>query len=110
MTSRERYGRSAPRYRIRVPVEYENHATMGRGTIADVSTSGVRISTHNAGPPLSIGSDLRLRFSFFAGSFETPFGASVVRHTHDGFAVQFSRLDSTRHELLRQALPVPDNE
>ena len=99
--------RAARRYLIRVPVEYENHVTMGRGTIADISTSGVRISTRNAGPPLSIGSDLRLRFSFFAGSFETSFGAKVVRHTRDGFAVQFGSLDPTQRELLRQALPVP---
>ena len=100
--------RRATRYLIRVPVEYEHYAATGWGTTADVSTSGARITIRDAGRPASIGGDLRLRFSFFAGSFERPLGAKVVRHTHDGFAVRFGPLDPTQRELLRQALPVPD--
>ena len=106
MTSRERYGRSAPRYLIRVPVEYQHHAGTGRGTTSDLSTSGVRIATRDTGSPPSIGSDLTLRFSFFARSSDTSFGANVARHTRDGFAVKFGSLDPNQRELLRQALPV----
>ena len=100
--------RRAPRYLICVPVEYEYDASMGRGTTSNVSTSGVLIAMNEAVEPLSIGADLTMRFSFFAGSFGTQFGANVVRHTRDGFAAQFGPLDPTQHELLRQALPVPE--
>lgn len=101
--------RIAPRFEIRVPVEYQYDAATGRGTTANVSTSGVRIAMTARSPQLSVGSGLTLRFSFFAGSFDTPFAANVVRHTDDGFAVQFDTLDGQQRNLLRQALPVRDD-
>ncbi len=97
--------RIAPRYRIRVPVEYEQAAATGRGTTWDVSTSGVHVAMSHASPSLLIGSEVKLRFSFFMGSFAVAFPANVVRHTPDGFAVQFDRLGPTHRDLLRQALP-----
>ena len=108
-------GERALRFRIRAPVEfefriharveYEEGVVTGSGTTANVSISGVRVATRK---PLSlaIGSGLTLRFSFFAGSFDTQFPAFVVRHTPDGFAAQFDLLDDGRLDLLRQALPV----
>ena len=78
---------------------------MGRGTTWDVSTSGVHVVMRRASSPLSIGGEVRLRFSFFVGSFDVAFPANVVRHTPEGFAVQFERLGTTHRDLLRQALP-----
>ncbi len=102
--------RTAPRYEIRVPVECQFEAGTATGTTANVSTSGVRIALAlaSASTRLSVGSGLTMRFSFFVGSFDTPFGASVVRHTDDGFAVQFNALDGRQRDLLRRALPAPD--
>ncbi len=97
--------RRAPRYKIRVPVECHFESGTASGTTANVSTSGVRIASSTR---RSVGSGLTMRFSFFAGSFGTPFGASVVRHTEDGFAVHFNALDGRQRDLLRRALPVPD--
>ncbi len=102
--------RSAPRYRIRVPVEYQQASATGRGTTWDVSISGVHVAMSYASPPLSIGSDLKLRFSFFAGSFDVAFPANVVRHTAEGFAVQFDPLGSAHRDLLRQALPIANGD
>ncbi len=99
--------RVAPRYRIRVPVEYEQASAMGRGTTWDVSSSGVHVRSY-AAPALSIGGEVKLRFSFFVGSFDLAFPANVVRHTPEGFTVRFDRLESAHRDLLRQALPVAD--
>ena len=100
----------APRYEIRVPVEcrFRFKSEIAAGTTTNISTSGVRIALGSGSARQSVGSGLTMRFSFFAGSFETLFGASVVRHTNDGFAVRFSALDGRQRELLRQALPVSD--
>ena len=98
--------RIAARYRIRVPVEYEQASATGGGTTWDVSVSGVHVAMNHAAPPVSIGSEVKLRFSFFAGSFDVEFPANVVRHTAEGFAVQFDPLGCAHRDLLRQALPV----
>jgi len=89
------------RFSIRVPVEYEEASATW-----DVSTSGVHVALSYAAPPLSIGTGVRMRFSFFAGSFDLSFAGSVVRHTDEGFAVEFEPLDAAHRDLLRQALPV----
>ena len=102
--------RIAPRYRIRVPVEYEQASATGRGTTWDVSISGVHVAMRRASPALSIGSEVKLRFSFFAGSFDVAFPANVVRHTAEGFAVQFDPLGNAHRDMLRQALPVENGD
>ena len=94
--------RIAPRYRIQVPVEYEQASATGSGTTWDISTSGAHVASH-ASP--SLGSEMTLRFSFFVGSFDVAFPANVVRHTPDGFAVQFDQLSRPHRDVLRQALP-----
>ena len=97
--------RAAPRLRIQAPMEYARDAETGRGLTMDVSLTGVRIEGASLAVPIE--TELRLRFSFFLGSFETPFQGEVVRHTTDGFAVQFGSLDATHLEILRTAL-LPD--
>ena len=67
-----------------------------------LSLSGVRIEQASVAVPIE--TQLRLRFSFFLGSFETLFRGKVVRHTADGFAVQFGSLDAAQLEILRTAL------
>jgi hypothetical protein len=84
-------------------LEYEDGSMAGRGFTKNVSLSGVLIEQASSLAP--IGASLRLRFSFFLGSFETQFRSKVVRHAEDGFAVQFASLDGAELEILRKALP-----
>ncbi len=92
----------APRFSVCVPMEYEDHAVTGRGFTENVSLSGVLIE--QASSPAPIGANLRLRFSFFLGSFGTPFKGKVVRRVEEGFAIQFASLDEAEIEVLRRAL------
>ena len=94
--------RAATRLRIQAPVEYGQDAEAGRAFTKDVSLSGVRIEQASLAMPIE--TELRLRFSFFLSSFETLFRGKVVRHTTDGFAVQFGSLDVAQLEILRTAL------
>ena len=96
--------RTARRYDIRVPVEYEHDDdAQGSGTTWNLSVSGVRIE--NTSKTIGVGNRVAMRFSFFAGSFATSFPGSVVRHTSAGFAVQFDVLGADQIRLLDQALP-----
>ncbi len=83
-------------------MEYGQDAETGRGFTKDVSLSGVLIERASVEVPID--TELRLRFSFFLGSFETRFQGEVVRNTTDGFAVQFGSLDAAQLEILRTAL------
>ncbi len=83
-------------------MEYGQDAETGRGLTKDVSLSGVRIEQVSLAVPIE--TELRLRFSFFLGSYATLFPGKVVRHTTDGFAVQFGSLDVAQLETLRTAL------
>ena len=93
--------RPAPRIRVQAPTEYENSHT-GSGLTENVSLSGVLIE--RASVSIAIQTEIRLRFSFFMGSFGTEFRGTVVRHTEDGFAVQFSEMNEAQLEVL-QMLP-----
>ncbi len=95
--------RRASRFNVCVPMEYVDHTVAGRGFTENVSLSGVLIEQPSS--PAPIGENLLLRFSFFLGSFNTPFGGKVVRHTQEGFAIQFASLDEAELEILRRALP-----
>ncbi len=95
--------RQTPRFSICVPMEYEDHSVAGRGFTENVSLSGVLIEQPSS--PAPIGENLLLRFSFFLGSFGTPFSGKVVRHAEDGFAIQFASLEEAELEILRKALP-----
>jgi hypothetical protein len=101
----QREKRIALRHPICVPVEYEQDSTAGSGTTCDISSSGVHVAMSHTSTPLSIGDGVKLRFSFFVGSFDVAFPANVVRHTSEGFAVRFDQLGPTHRDVLRQALP-----
>ena len=99
--------RVAPRFSVQVPTEYED-SDMGRGLTENVSVSGVRIEQASILMPIQ--TEIRLRFSFFVGSFDTVFRGTVVRHTGDGFAVQFGDMDEAQLVVLRRSLrPSPPN-
>ena len=103
-TNQER--RAASRFSIQVPTEYEyESSTTGSGLTENVSTSGVLVEQTSAAVPID--TELQMRFSFFHGSFDTLFTGAVVRHTADGFAVHFVRLETAQIEVLRRALSVP---
>ncbi len=93
--------RAAPRVSVQVPTEYENSHT-GSGVTENVSVSGVLID--HASRSMAIQTAIRLRFSFFIGSFDTVFHGTVIRQTGDGFAVQFGDMDQVQLEVLRRIL------
>ena len=93
--------RSAPRFSVQAPTEYEN-SHMGSGFTKNVSLSGARIE--HASISLAIQTEVRLRFSFFMGSFDTVFLGTVVRQTGDGFAVHFGDMGEAQLEVLRRIL------
>ncbi len=93
--------RVAPRFSVQVPTEYEN-SHKGSGIAEDVSLSGARIE--HASISMAIQTEIRLRFSFFMGSFDTVFRGTVVRQTEDGFAVQFVDMGETQLEVLTKIL------
>lgn len=98
------YGvRAAPRFNLRVPVEYRFPGFRGEGTVWNVSASGARIEWATA--LVGSGTHVWLRFSFFPGSFATELEADVVRRTETGFAVQFRELGPSQLDMLRRALP-----
>lgn len=93
--------RRAPRFQIRAPTEYTDDP-VGRGMTANLSMSGALIQSPAR---VDVGTQVGLRFSFFPGSFEIEFQGTVVRHSEEGFAVQFVELDEHQLELLHRALP-----
>ena len=93
--------RVAPRFSVQVPTEYED-SHMGSGLTENVSLSGVRIE--HASRSIPIQTEIRLRFSFFIGSFDTVFHGTVIRHTGGGFAVEFGDMDPVQLDVLRRIL------
>ncbi len=91
----------APRFSVQVPTEYEDSHT-GSGLTENVSLSGVRVE--HVSRSMAIQTEIRLRFSFFMGSFDTVFRGAVVRHTGDGFAVQFGDMGEAQLEVLHRVL------
>ena len=93
--------RKESRFTVRVSTEYEG-AHVGSGFTANLSLSGALIEYASTSIPIK--TKIAMRFSFFAGSFDTEFQGSVVRHTEDGFAVQFVDMGETQLEVLRKIL------
>ncbi len=94
--------RREPRFDVRAPAEYSDGRT-GSGTTENVSLTGTLLENISIQQP--VGARLELHFSFFAGSYETPFAGHVVRLTERGFAVEFADLDRSHRQLLHSALP-----
>ena len=90
--------RAAPRFDVQAPVEYEN-SHKGTGFTKNLSLLGTLIE--DASTLIAIQTEIRLRFSFFMGSFDTVFRGTVVRQTGDGFAVQFGDMGEAQLEVLR---------
>ena len=104
MTS-DQQRRAAPRFNIRVPTEYEyENFAWGNGFTENVSTSGVLVEYTSDEFPID--AELRMRFSFSHGSFDTVFTGAVVRYTEYGFAARFVQLGTDQIELLQRALSV----
>ena len=98
--------RAAPRFSVQAPTEYGHTDTpVGTGHTENVSSSGVLIEYTSAAVPID--TELRMRFSFFHGSFDTVFKAAVVRYTEDGFAARFVHLETDQIEVLRRVLSMP---
>ena len=98
--------RAAPRLSIQVPAEYEYRTSAwGTGFTENVSTSGVLVEHTSAASPID--REMRMRFSFFDGSFGTVFTAAIVRYTKGGFAIRFVDLEPTQIDVLRRALSLP---
>ncbi len=98
--------RVAPRFNVEVPIEYEyESSTRGTGFTENVSASGVLVEYASAEIPID--TELRMRFSFFHGSFDTVFTSSVVRYTEDGFAARFVHLETAQLEVLHRVLSLP---
>ena len=93
--------RAARRFSIQVPTEYEG-SQLGSGITENVSFSGVRIA--HASISMAVQAQIRLRFSFFMGSFHTVFRGTVVRDTEEGFALQFGDMGEAQLEVLRRVL------
>ena len=93
--------RTATRFTVRVSTEYEG-AQVGTGFTDNLSLSGVLIEYASASIPIK--TEIGMRFSFFAGSFETVFRGIVIRQTEDGFAVQFVDMSEAQLEILRKVL------
>ena len=100
--------RAALRFSVQVPTTYENsHDTTGSGLTENLSLSGVLVE--HASILIEIQREIRLRFSFFTGSFDTVFRGTVVRHAGDGFAVQFGDMGEAHLEVLRRGIQLPSN-
>lgn len=93
--------RAALRFNVQVPTKYEN-PHMGYGFTENLSVSGVSIE--HSTTSMAIQTEIRMRFSLFMGSFDTVFRGTVVRHTKDGFAVQFVDMGKAQLEVLRRSL------
>ncbi len=94
-----RVEREAPRFDVQAPVEYEN-SQKGSGSTTNLSLVGVLIEY--ASTIIAIETEIRLRFSFFEGSFDTQFRGTVVRQAKNGFAVHFVAMGEAQLEVLKR--------
>ena len=93
---------AATRYDLSGPVEFRHNDQVGTGTVWNVSASGALVE--RASIPVDSGSPLRMRFSYYPGSFEIEVPSEVVRTTPTGFAVRFIDLDASSRRLLARIL------
>jgi hypothetical protein len=98
--------RAAQRFDIRAPAEYRWNGRSGSGTIWNISASGARIEKITT--PAVLGTEIRVRSSFFPGSFEAELPGYVVRETElGGFAIRWVNLGERERGLLKRVLPHP---
>ena len=94
--------RSTRRVDVELRAEYSGEGVSGNGTVRNISLGGAMI----AGPlPADAeGSELRVRFAFFADSVPIEVRALIVRETEHGFAVRFVGLNGRVRALLGFAI------
>ena len=93
---------AATRYELTGPVEFRCDDQVGTGTVWNVSASGALVE--RASIVVESGTPLRMRLSYYPGSFEIELPSEVVRTTPTGFAVRFSHLDAPSRRLLSRVL------
>ncbi len=92
----------AARYELSGPVEFRCDDQVGTGTVWNFSASGALVE--RASIVVERGSSLRMRLSYYPGSFEIEVPSEVVRTTPTGFAVRFTELDAPSRRLLARVL------
>lgn len=102
------YPPQARRYDLSAPVEYRGTSVEGTGTIWNVSASGALVERVSA--TVAAGTPLRMRVSYYPGSFEIELPTEVVRTTDTGFAVRFTDLDESSQRMLARVLFRVDGE
>ena len=80
----------------------------GSGTIWNLSASGALVEW--ASTIVDSGTPLRMRISYYPGSFEIELPSEVVRTTPTGFAVRFMELDTSSRLLLARVLVRCENQ
>lgn len=96
------YPPQARRYDLSAPVEFRGDAVEGTGTIWNVSASGALVE--RVSEVVESGTPLRMRVSYYPGSFEIELPTEVVRTTPTGFAVRFTDLDESSRRMLARVL------
>ena len=92
----------AARYELSGPVEFRCDDQIGTGTVWNVSASGALVE--RASIVVESGTPLRMRLSYYPGSFEIELPSEVVRTTPTGFAVRFTDLNASSRRLLARVL------
>ena len=96
MTGNER--RVAPRFKLRLAVGFVGTGVAGRGSTADLSSSGARL----AGVTESVPDGTTVQLAFGVMDDSLTLRAEVVRQAREGFAVRF--LETSFPESLLRAL------
>ncbi len=91
------------REQVQVPAAFEGPATLGRGRVRDLSTTGARIEDIQTRP--RVGTPLTVEFYPFPDMTPVKLHARVVRETESGgFAVEFEAPDETTRSLIQLLL------
>jgi hypothetical protein len=98
----------AMRYDLSGPVEFRGDDVLGSGTIWNLSASGALVEWVST--IVDSGTPLRMRISYYPGSFEIELPSEVVRTTPTGFAVRFMELDVASRLLLARVLVRCENQ
>lgn len=91
--------RRAPRFRASGTVLFQTDEGEGRGALHDISLTGARISDASLLPKPGI--RLQMQFAPRADCLPVRLHATVVREVPNGFAVEFSFVDSRLKRLLQ---------
>lgn len=95
------------RKNLRVPTRFETLYSTGRtegaGVLADVSYTGARIA--NASTLPALGSEVRL-YVFLQPVSPFELLGRVVRHSEDGFAIEYKALDPDLRRLVDDAAAI----